>query len=150
MMKTVYLGLGSNMGDRRWLMEQAINKIEKQIGHVVRQSAFYETEPWGFDSEHLFLNAAICVETALCPRCLLAATQKIERELGRTHKTAQPLSVASSQPEYHDRPMDIDILLYDNITVDEPDLQIPHPLMYQRDFVMTPLREILDMADNNS
>ena len=93
-MHIVYLSLGSNMGDRKHLMERAIQKIEKQIGHVVRQSAFYETEPWGFESSNLFLNAAVCVETELTPRQLLQVTQQIERALGRTQKT----------PKQHDPP----------------------------------------------
>ena len=150
-MHTTYLGLGSNQGNRQQLMEQAITMINEQIGAVVRQSSFYETEPWGFDSPNLFLNAVICVETTLCPRCLLAHTQQIERALGRTQKTTpvatnthhSSIGADRERPHYKDRPIDIDILLYDNLTVDEPDLHIPHPLMHQRDFVMTPLREIL-------
>ena len=157
-MHIVYLSLGSNMGDRKHLMERAIQKIEKQIGHVVRQSAFYETEPWGFESENLFLNAAVCVETELTPRQLLQVTQHIERSLGRTQKTPKQhdstpipsqMEGGMSSPwevrrglQYSDRPIDIDILLYDDLTVDERDLKIPHPLMYEREFVMKPLREI--------
>ena len=128
------------MGDRRRLMERAIEEIEKQIGHVVRQSAFYETEPWGFESPNLFLNAAVCVETALTPRQLLQMTQHIERTLGRRKNVNCNLS----NRKYVDRPIDIDILLYDDLTVDEPDLKIPHPLMYEREFVMKPLREIIE------
>lgn len=126
------------MGDRKHLMERAIQKIEKQIGHVVRQSAFYETEPWGFESSNLFLNAAVCVETELTPRQLLQVTQQIERALGRR----KIVNCKLSNRKYVDRPIDIDILLYDDLTVDEPDLKIPHPLMYEREFVMKPLREI--------
>ena len=137
-MHIVYLSLGSNMGDRKRLMERAIAEIEKQIGHVVRQSAFYETEPWGFESENLFLNAAVCIETELTPRQLLLVTQKIERQLGRS----KIVNCRLSNRKYVDRPIDIDILLYDDLTVDEPDLKIPHPLMYEREFVMKPLREI--------
>jgi len=128
------------MGDRRRLMERAIEEIEKQIGHVVRQSAFYETEPWGFESPNLFLNAAVCVETELTPRQLLQMTQHIERTLGRRKNVNCNLS----NRKYVDRPIDIDILLYDDLTVDEPDLKIPHPLMYEREFVMKPLREIME------
>ena len=140
MMHVVYLSLGSNMGDRRRLMERAIEEIEKQIGHVVRQSAFYETEPWVFESPNLFLNAAVCVETELTPRQLLQMTQHIERSLGRRKNVNCNLS----NRKYVDRPIDIDILLYDDLTVDEPDLKIPHPLMYEREFVMKPLREIME------
>ena len=144
-MHTTYLALGSNMGNRQQVMEQAIKMINEQIGAVVRQSSFYETEPWGFDSPNMFLNAAVCVETPLCPRCLLERTQLIERALGRTKKTTLHTShFTLHTPHYSDRPIDIDILLYDDIIVDEPDLKIPHPLMYERDFVMVPLREIKD------
>ena len=148
-MSTVYLGLGSNLGERKQQIASAIKYIGEQIGHVVRQSALYETEPWGFSSSNLFLNAVICVETTLSPRQLLRATQKIERQLGRTHKTSHsPLGGEERGfPNYSDRPIDIDILLYDDLRVDEPDLQIPHPLMYERDFVMRPLREILSEGE---
>ncbi|MBQ7471254.1 MAG: 2-amino-4-hydroxy-6-hydroxymethyldihydropteridine diphosphokinase [Prevotella sp.] len=144
-MSTVYLGLGSNLGERRHLIANAIQHIEEQIGHVVRQSALYETEPWGFSSPNKFLNSVICVETTLTPRQVLQATQQIERQLGRTRKTSHLYSLdsGSSYPNYSDRPIDIDILLFDDLRVDEPDLQIPHPLMYERDFVMCPLQEIL-------
>ena len=132
---TVYLSLGANIGDRRTTMLRAIDRINELIGTVERQSVFYETEPWGFASPHRFLNACVRVSTTLSPRQLLAATQQIERALGRTAKSAGGV--------YHDRIIDIDILLYDDLRVDEPDLKIPHPLMAERDFVMIPLREIL-------
>lgn len=129
-----YLGLGANIGNRKEMLDTACQKIEKLIGHLLRQSAYYETEPWGFDSDHLFINAVVCVQTTLTPRQLLRTTQRIERMLGRRQKT--------KDGHYHDRPIDIDILLYDDLVVDEPDLKIPHPLMQQRPFVMEPLREV--------
>lgn len=132
---TVYLSLGSNLGHRRRNIRQAIGRIGELIGTVERQSALFETEPWGFNSDHPFINAAVCCTTTLTPRQLLQATQQIERELGRTRKSAGGV--------YYDRLIDIDILLYDDLTVDEPDLQIPHPLMHERSFVMEPLRDIL-------
>lgn len=135
MQHTVYLGLGSNLGDKRKNIADAIYKIGESVGEVVRQSTLYETEPWGFNSQNMFVNAAVCVETSLSPRQVLMATQAIERELGRTSK--------SVNKEYHDRTIDIDILLYDDWQVEEADLVIPHPLMQERDFVMIPLREIL-------
>ena len=142
-MHIVYLSLGTNLGYRRRNIRRAIEKIGEQIGTVVRQSALYETEPWGFKSRHRFMNAAICVETSLSPRELLMVTQDIERQLGRSHKTRKkPDGLPAEGVEYQDRLIDIDILLYDDISVDEPDLQIPHPLMRERDFVMRPLREI--------
>lgn len=135
-MPKVYLSLGSNLGNKEDNIRLAIEKIKEQIGAVVRQSALLRTEPWGFDSDNEFVNAAICVDTALSPRELLRCTQNIERELGRTHKSVNRI--------YHDRLIDIDILLYGNETINEPDLIIPHPLMYERDFVMIPLREIME------
>ena len=132
----VYLGLGSNLGDKRENLACAIRLIGERVGKVLRVSSFIETEPWGFESEHTFVNAAILCETELSPRQVLCATQKIEREMGRKHK--------SVDGHYADRVIDIDILLYDDLRVDEPDLQIPHPLMLKRDFVMIPLREIRD------
>ena len=134
----VYLGLGSNLGDREANIRKAIALIGENIGLVIRQSSLIETEPWGFESANKFLNGVILVETSLTPRQLLKATQKIERQLGRR----KIVNCKLSNRKYTDRPIDIDILLYDDLTVDEPDLKIPHPLMEQRDFVMIPLNEI--------
>ncbi len=142
MTHTVYLSLGSNLGNRRQLLLDAIEKINKKVGNVVRQSSFYETKPWGFESENLFLNAAVKVTTKLSPTELLEVTQQIEREMGRRKKTT--LNSQLSTPNYSDRPIDIDILLYDDLHVDLPELKIPHPLMQERDFVFVPLREIID------
>lgn len=131
-----YLSLGTNLGDKRKNIAEAINNIGELVGDVVRQSALYETEPWGFRSDNRFVNAAVCVDTQLSPRRLLEVTQRIEREMGRTLK--------SDGGEYHDRIIDIDILLYGDLHIDEPDLKIPHPLMHERDFVMMPLNEIME------
>ena len=135
-MSNVYLGLGSNLGDKRENLACAIRLIGERVGKVLRVSSFIETEPWGFESDNTFVNAVILCETTLTPRQVLRATQKIEREMGRKKK--------STDGSYADRCIDIDILLYDDLRVDEPDLQIPHPLMLKRDFVMIPLREIRD------
>lgn len=135
-MHQVYLSLGSNLGDRKDNLAQAIRLIGERVGEVLRKSSFLETKPWGFESDNLFVNTCVLCETTLTPRQVLRATQKIERELGRTHK--------SVNGHYADRLIDIDILLYDDLRVDEPDLQIPHPLMFERDFVMIPLGEIRD------
>ena len=139
-MHQVYLGLGSNLGDREEHIRKAIALIGESIGLVIRQSSLIESEPWGFESANRFLNSVILVETTLTPRQLLKATQKIERQLGRKKKSTD--SSLLTPVSYSDRSIDIDILLYDDLTVDEPDLKIPHPLMEQRDFVMTPLNEI--------
>ena len=133
-MHKVYLSLGTNLGNRKRNIREAIEKIGELIGVVERRSALYETKPWGFSSPNDFINACVLVETVLAPRQLLEATQQIEQEMGRIGK--------SVNGEYHDRIIDIDILLYDDIKVNEPDLIIPHPLMEEREFVMVPLNEI--------
>lgn len=130
----VYLGLGTNLGDKVQNLKDAISRISDAVGRILRQSSFIETEPWGFESSNRFLNAVVLCETEKTPREVLLLTQQIERDMGRKQKS---VSVG-----YVDRPIDIDILLYDDLTVDEPDLKIPHPLMHQRDFVMIPLEEI--------
>ena len=134
-MHTVYLSLGTNLGNKEQNLNTAISRIGESVGKVLRTSSYLATEPWGFDSENTFLNAALCVETKLAPEQLLAATQLIEREMGRREKSVNAV--------YHDRIIDIDILLYDDIHITTPTLTIPHPLMQQRDFVMIPLKEIL-------
>lgn len=138
-MAKVYLGLGTNLGDKEQNLRIAIQKIEKQIGKVISLSAFYVTAPWGFASENSFLNAVACVETNLEPLEVLEETQAIEKELGRTHKSVSGM--------YNDRLIDIDLLLYENlilstVSTSGAELNLPHPLMAQRDFVMRPLSEI--------
>ena len=151
----VFLGLGSNLGERQANIERAIELISERVGEVIRRSSLIETEPWGFESENKFLNGVILCETTLTPRQVLRKTQKIERDMGRKKKTvncqlsARPAGTLARARTvncqlYSDRPIDIDILLYDDLTVDEPDLKIPHPLMQERDFVMIPLKEIGD------
>ena len=140
----VYLGLGSNLGNRKEMLDQACQMIGKLIGDIVRQSAYCDTLPWGFESDNRFLNAVVGVQTVLSPRQLLKATQRIERMLG---KRRQHATERTGTTVYHDRPIDIDILLYDDICIDTPDLTIPHPRMAQRPFVMEPLREIMEAND---
>ena len=135
-MHTVYLGLGANIGNRKRTIEQAIEHINSSIGSVIRRSSLYETQPWGFSSPNLFINAVVCCCTELSPHQILFSIQKIEKSLGRVSKT--------KDEAYHDRIIDIDILLYDDLTISESNLKIPHPLMYERDFVMKPLNEILE------
>lgn len=138
-MAKVYVGLGTNLGDKEQNLWDAVQKIEEQIGKVVSLSAFYVTAPWGFVSENSFLNAAACVETELPPLDVLRETQLIERELGRMKKSVNGV--------YSDRLIDIDLLLYEDLvlSVTSPsgaELNLPHPLMTERDFVMKPLAEI--------
>lgn len=131
-----YLSLGSNLGDRHATMQSAILLLGKQAGTVDRVSSAIETEPWGFKSANKFLNMCVRIITTLSPEQLLATTKDIELQLGRTTK--------SVNGQYHDRPIDIDILTYDDIHINTPSLTLPHPHMHERDFVMIPLREILD------
>ena len=138
----VYLGLGSNIGDCRKNLIRAIRLIGERVGTIVCQSSFIETEPWGFQSENKFLNAVILCETERTPREVLLLTQQIECDMGRRKKVNGQGLTVNGQRVYADRIVDIDILLYDDLTVDEPDLKIPHPLMHERDFVMIPLEEI--------
>jgi 2-amino-4-hydroxy-6-hydroxymethyldihydropteridine diphosphokinase len=134
-MPTTYLSLGSNLGDRRQLLHTAINEIAERVGRIEAISSCIETEPVGFDSVHLFLNMAVRVTTELNPYELLKVLKQLERDLGRTRK--------SHDGVHYDRTIDIDILLYDNLEVNSEELQIPHPRMWERDFVIRPLKEIL-------
>ena len=134
-MPTTYLSLGSNLGDRKQLLHTAINEIAERVGRVEAISSCIETEPVGFDSVHLFLNMAVRVTTELNPYELLKVLKQLERDLGRTRK--------SHDGVHYDRTIDIDILLYDNLEVNSEELQIPHPRMWERDFVMRPLKESL-------
>lgn len=140
---TIYFSLGTNLGDKEQNLHTAVRKIEERIGNVLSLSALHATAPWGFASENSFLNAALCVETALSPLEVLETTQQIEREMGRTRK--------SVNGQYSDRVIDIDLLLAfaddgTPIVLDTPELKLPHPLMQERDFVMLPLAEITSIA----
>ena len=133
-MTTVYLGLGTNIGNRNENLTRAIELLSLALGPYTALSSFIETAPWGFESKNGFLNCTVAYETELTPLELLDITEGIERELGRTTK--------STGGEYHDRIIDIDILLYGNETVATERLTIPHPLMHLRDFVLEPLAQI--------
>ena len=139
-MTDLYLSLGSNIGDREETLHRAITLINERVGTVQRVSSFIETEPWGFKSKNRFLNAACLVLTTLSPEECLKATQQIERELGRKRKSRNGV--------YHDRPIDIDLLMYGDLTLSTPKLTLPHPRMQERDFVMIPLREILPSTED--
>ena len=132
-MAIAYLALGTNIGNKRRNMITAAALLAERVGDVLALSGFYETEPWGFQSENTFLNAALQLDTSLSPLELLKATQEIEIEMGRTQK---------SNGAYHDRIIDIDILLYEGLVLQTPELTLPHPLMHERLFVMEPLAEI--------
>ena len=130
----VFLGIGSNLGDKQANISTAVSLIGKRVGDVVKCSSPFFSKPWGFESANDFVNIVVACSTSLAPLQLLKVTQGIERDMGRKKKT---------DGCYHDRVIDIDILMYDDLHVDYPNLKIPHPLMKQRDFVMVPLQEIL-------
>ena len=136
------MGLGSNLGDREANISRAIALIAEQAGTVVRQSALFYSEPWGFDSDNAFVNAVVCIHTTLTPQRLLRTTQRIERQMGKDSRHATQRT-AGQADVYHDRPIDIDILLYDDINIHTPTLTIPHPHIDERPFVTVPLHEVL-------
>ena len=131
----VYIGLGSNKGNREQLMAQAIEMLSVALGAPVRLSSLVETEPWGFSSQNKFLNMVALFTTTLSPVELLDATEDIERRLGRAVKS-------TAATGYSDRPMDIDILFYGDEIISTPRLTVPHPRLHERDFVLRPLAEI--------
>jgi 2-amino-4-hydroxy-6-hydroxymethyldihydropteridine diphosphokinase len=131
-MNKVYLGIGTNLGDRKRNLREAIEKIEEHIGMVLSSSSIYETAPWGFDAESDFLNMVILVETIHSPAELLKKIFTIESGMGRER----------DQDRYSSRVIDIDILLYDDLVLDQKGLKIPHRLMHERRFVLAPLCEI--------
>ena len=132
-MSLVYLGLGSNLGNKESNLNDAIIYLSLEVGILLSQSAFYNSQPWGFESENEFVNAVILLQTDLTPFDLLLKTQEIEKKLGRSQKIGD---------SYNDRLIDIDILLYDNLIIHQQSLKIPHPLLTERDFVLFPLAEI--------
>lgn len=129
-MAQVYLGLGSNLGERAQALQQAADRLA-QLGANLRLSAIYETEPWGYADQPAFLNQCATLTTELPPDELLVAVKQIEQELGR-----EPTF------RYGPRQIDIDVLLYDDLTLDTPPLVIPHPRLHERAFVLVPLAEL--------
>ena len=135
----VYFSLGSNQGDRQARIEEALRRLDKALGRPYEAlSSIIETPAWGFDGPP-FLNCVVRYRSARRPETLLQICKRIERAMGRR---GAPEYDAEGRRIYRDRPIDIDILLYGDLTVDTPDLKIPHPLMRQRDFIMRPLAEI--------
>lgn len=132
-MAKAYLSLGTNLGNKRRNLVTAAALLAERTGDILVLSEIYETEPWGFESSHRFLNAALVLETSLSPSDLLQATRLIEIEMGR---------IAKSDGSYEDRVIDIDLLMYDEVVMQTSRLTLPHPLMHKRRFVMEPLAEI--------
>jgi 2-amino-4-hydroxy-6-hydroxymethyldihydropteridine diphosphokinase len=130
-MPSVYLALGSNIGDRQANLGEAISRMTQSSIHVTKLSSIYETEPLEYLDQPWFLNAVLLAETHLSPAQLLSALRRIESEMG----SKKPFAKGP-------RLIDLDILLYADETIHTPDLQIPHPRMLQRNFVLAPLAEI--------
>lgn len=136
----LYLSLGSNLGDRETNIRQALALIDERVGSVYRVSSYIETDPVGFLSSNKFINVVCLVHTMMSPMACLRETQKIETEMGRTQKSINP----DGSLTYKDRLIDIDLLTYDQLVLNTPELTLPHPRMHERDFVLIPLREILE------
>ena len=132
-MARIYLGLGSNLGDKETNLLQAIERIEKQIGPIVARSVFLVSAPWGFDSDNIFLNACVAADTTLNPTKCLRCLKRIETALGRPEKVSGG---------YTDRVIDLDVLFYEDLVLEDSHLIIPHPLLNLRTFVLEPLVEI--------
>ncbi|MEA4918326.1 2-amino-4-hydroxy-6-hydroxymethyldihydropteridine diphosphokinase [Proteiniphilum sp.] len=131
---TVYLALGSNLGDKQKNIEEALDKIEERIGSIISLSAFYLTTPVGFQSENIFVNCVCEVATFMNIYSVFSKTQDIEKEIGRT--------VKSRNGQFSDRVIDIDLIMVGNLVINTPDLIIPHPRFHNRSFVLDPLYEI--------
>ena len=131
---TIYLGLGTNEGNKEENIRGAIEELSHLLGTPTAVATIIETEPWGFQSDNSFLNTVVAFKSTLAPEEILKATQEIERRLGRTKK--------SIDGRYSDRPIDIDILLYGSRVIESEHLTIPHPLLHKRLFVLQPLAQI--------
>lgn len=140
-MAAVYLSLGTNLGNRQDNLDSAIMLIAQEIGTIAAASDVIETQPWGFMSNNAFLNMAVKVYTELDALSVLHATQDIERRLGRTQKSVNGV--------YHDRIIDIDLLLYDDVRMETKELTLPHPHMWEREFVKVPLLQIAPELNEN-
>lgn len=154
----VYLLLGSNMGDREAVLERAVEELMERLlpdylevtslDEAVNTSRIYETEPWGFESDQKFLNQAFCCITGLEPHQVLEVCLQVEAELGR-RRTGEQLN-AKGERVYASRVIDIDILMIDRregdkwvpVEINTPDLVVPHPRLYEREFALKPLREL--------
>lgn len=133
-MSRIYLGIGSNLGDKEQNIMTALKLVKEGVGTIVIQSSICKTMPWGFHSDNIFYNAAACVETNLTPMQVLSVIKMIEMEMGRTSK--------SSQGMYADRIIDLDLLFYEDQVINEVMLTVPHPLLQYRMFVLMPMTEI--------
>ena len=126
------MGLGANLGDREGSIRRAAELIS-----ATRLSSIYETEPWGYEDQPLFLNAVAELDTRMPPRALLEQLLEVERELGRTREG----------PRFGPRTIDLDLLVYGDLELDEPGLTLPHPRLHERLFVLEPLAELAPTLD---
>jgi 2-amino-4-hydroxy-6-hydroxymethyldihydropteridine diphosphokinase len=131
-MSSIILLLGGNKGDVVQALDATCRMISERAGTLIAMSQDYESEPWGYQTEQWFINRAVELETNLNPTDLLNCLQQIEKEMGRTAKTIDG---------YEDRPIDIDILFYDQQIIEQSRLVVPHPRMAERRFVLLPLSE---------
>jgi len=139
-----FLLLGSNMGNRERNLSTAISLLVTELASYlfseVFESAVHESEPWGFDSTGMFLNQAIAFDTSVSPDDLLKVCKYVEHKMGRP--ADEPLCDEAGNRIYHDRIIDIDILLFGEVQMKTPELTIPHPRLYEREFAMVPLNEL--------
>jgi len=133
-MYKVFLSLGSNLGNKILNIQDALNQVDKSVGKIRKTSLYYETEPWGFNTDNWFVNIAIEIETNYNAEILLQKLQEIEKKLGRKQK--------STKFGYSSRIIDIDILFYENLIIETDFLQIPHKHLHKRIFVLKPLNDI--------
>ncbi len=131
-MHKVYLGIGGNIGNKQKNFENVYQIIENELGRIIVASSIYETPPWGFQSDNIFWNSVIEIETSYSPEKLLSKIHSIEEIFGKKR----------GNEKYSSREMDIDILYFDDIFIETEILIIPHPRIHQRKFVLVPLNEI--------
>lgn len=129
----VIAGLGSNLGDRFAALQRAMELIREEAGEIIAASSVWETEPWGFDADEQFLNMVIVMETALEPKGLIQLFRSIEGRMGRKK---------SGGGKYESRVIDLDILFWDDRVISLPGLEVPHPKLHSRRFVLEPLMEV--------
>ena len=146
----IYIGIGTNLGDRENNLHHALSRMDERVGTQIACSSVYHSKPQGFDSDNEFANIVVVYDTNYTAEQLLVITQQIECEMGRTEKSINGI--------YHDRIIDIDLLYAYSLspssepipyTCSTPTLTLPHPRMTERDFVMIPLKEVLNITNDN-
>ena len=146
----IYIGIGTNLGDRENNLHHALSRMDERVGTQITCSSVYHSKPQGFDSDNEFANIVVVYDTNYTAEQLLVITQQIECEMGRTEKSINGI--------YHDRIIDIDLLYAYSLspssepspyTCSTPTLTLPHPRMTERDFVMIPLKEVLNITNDN-